>query len=82
MVIGPVSAIRPVTGIRSFPGSSDISRVTETQHRDQSRDDEYTPSDRESARGLEDEEEEELAGDESPGGAASTPVPGKVNFFA
>ena len=82
MDIGPVSAIRPVTGSRSRPGGPDVSRVTETQHRDRSKDDEYTPADHQTPRGLEDEEGEELADEESSGNTAFAPLPGKINFFA
>jgi len=81
MDIGPVSAIRPVTAIRPSPGSPDLSRVSETQHRSQPGDDDYTPAHRKASRGLEDEEE--VAATEQP----PTPPPaatstGKVNFFA
>ena len=82
MDIGPVSAIRPVTSIRSFPGGSDLSRVSEVQHRDQSRDDEYTPADRQASRGLEDEEDEEVAPDDPAGVAPVASSSGKVSFFA
>ena len=82
MDIGPVSAIRPVTGVRSFPGSSDVTRVSQTQHRDQSPDDEYTPTGDQAGRGLEDEEGEEVTDEEGSDTAPFVPPPGKVSFFA
>ena len=57
MDIGPVSAIRPVVMIRPGSGSSDLSRVAETQNRGHSGEDEYTSADGKASRGLEDEED-------------------------
>ncbi len=82
MDIGPVSPIRPVTSIRSFSDGSDLSRVSPTQDRNQSRDDEYSPAGRQPGRGLEDEEDEQLATEEDPVTTPLVPPPGKVSLFA
>ena len=81
MDIGPVSAIRPVARITPPTSTSDLSRVTETQHRSQTGEDEYTPADRKASRGLEDEEDD--AATEDPlAPALPRSSAGKVNFFA
>lgn len=82
MDIGPVSAIRSVTSIRSFSSQSEVSRIGETQHRNQSGDDEHSPPGRQPGRGLEDEEGEELASEESSGTATLGPPSGMISFFA
>jgi hypothetical protein len=60
--ISPVSAVRPLTLIRPSPGAPDLTRVTETENRGRSGEDEYTPAEGEAKRGLEDEEDEAAAG--------------------
>jgi len=61
MDIAPVSAIRPVTMVKPSPAAPDLSRVFEAEYLGQSPDDEYTPANRQPARGLEDEEDETMA---------------------
>ena len=81
MDISPVSAIRPVTLIRPSSDSPDLSRVTETENRRHSGEDEYTSADSKAGRGLEDEEDEPAS--ESPAGtpADSTSSP-SLSVFA
>lgn len=81
MDIGPVAAIRPVTMIRPSPGTLDLSRVGETENRGRSGEDEYTPTSRKAARGLEDEEDEAAGEDSSQAPARANPS-GSVSYFA
>ena len=83
MDIGPISAISPVTMVKSSPVAPDLSRVFEVEYLGHSREDDYTPSHRNAARGLEDEEDE--SGEEESAEAltgAQAPPSGKVSFFA
>lgn len=84
MDISPISAIRPVTSIRPSPAAPDLSRVFEVEYLGQSADDEYTPGNRRTARGLEDEEDDR-EGDEQTDNAEHAFLPprsGTVSFFA
>ena len=79
MDISPVSAIRPVTLIRPSSGAPDLSRVTETENRGHSGEDEYTPGEGKAERGLEDEQDEAAA---EPDAQADGGVSGGVSVFA
>lgn len=84
MDITPISAIRPITTAKPFPSAPDLSRVFEVEYLGQPADDEYTPGNRKSARGLEDEEEEadeeiEVVNEDLP---LSLEPFVKVNYFA
>ena len=84
MDIGPISAIPPVTMVKSSPAAPDLSRVFEAEYLGQSRDDEYSPAHRKAARGLEDEDEEgELEASPEPDVVPqSAMAPGSVSLFA
>jgi hypothetical protein len=62
MDLGPISAIRPLSMVRSSPPGTevnpDLAGVSAVEFRDQQRDDSYSPS-RRPERGLEDEDEVE-----------------------
>jgi hypothetical protein len=67
MDVSPISAIRPVSPVRQSWSAPDVSRVFEVEYLGHSRDDEFTRGNRDTARGLEDEEAE--ASDEQTAGA-------------
>ena len=80
MDIGPISAIRPVTMVRPSAAAPDLSHVYEVEYLGEPGDDEYTPANREAARGLEEEDEpEELAAQDGQPRAAGS---GTVSLFA
>ena len=81
MEIGPISAVRPVAAIKPSPIAPDLSRVFEVEYLGQSGEDEYRPSNRKAARGLEDEEADLF---EETADAETRPVDPitKVSFFA
>jgi hypothetical protein len=81
MEIGPISAVRPVAVIKPSPVAPDLSRVFEVEYLGQSGEDEYRPSNRKAARGLEDEEADLV---EETADAETRPVDPttKVSFFA
>jgi hypothetical protein len=81
MEVGPISAVRPVSPIKPSPVAPDLSRVFEVEYLGQSGEDEYRPSNRKAARGLEDEEED-LAEESAEAEALPPGVTTKVNFFA
>lgn len=83
MEIGPITAVRGVAIIQPSAGAPDLSRVYEVEYLGQSGEDQYTPANRNPARGLEDEEgdaAEETAPPEAQ--ARSDADSRKISFFA
>jgi hypothetical protein len=83
MDINPISPIRPVGMIKPTATTPDLSRVFEVEYLGQS-DDEYTSGDGKSARGLEDEEEDVSAENQSDNEERPEAVvqSTKISFFA
>ena len=83
MEIGPINAVRPVSMLKPSPVAPDLSRVFETEYRDQSRDDEYTPANKKATHGLEDREDDSAQESLDPGDQPESDPPApKVSFFA
>jgi hypothetical protein len=81
MEIGPITAVRPVTMIKSPRGAPDLSRVFEVEYLGQPGD-EYTPANGKAERGLEDEEDAAEEPEDAGRAAEDVPHSIKVNLFA
>ncbi len=87
MGIGPVTGVRPVTMVKPSTTGRDLSGVFAVEFREQDQEEAYSRSHPAAARGLEDEETDDVAEQESLTQESSSDDPHtgihpKVSFFA